>query len=531
MKYYIMKHFKINLFAVIVQVLMSGIQVGLNLVLIWSMQALIDRDAKTCLTWLAIDVIGWMVVLLLDAFKGFLANNAIRRMNNDVRADMTNSLLAKSYNEYHEQDSGEYISHFTNDIKQIEESAWNPFFSCIDSVAQILFSIVALFTMHWSLLVASLIAAAIIIFAPGLLGNKMQALGAKSMEEQAKATDSLKNIFMGYDVFRSFGKELLLKKKSSEQSARIENAKFNLNFKQNLYGDAIAFFSVICQCSVSILIMILSIKGIIIQSAIMGGGNICASIYNNLGQLGGYKMRFEAAKPIFKAIKHGDELAVDSNEAKQLPELSSKIEFKDVNFAYGDKPVLSNLNLTFEAGKKYAIVGASGSGKSTTLKLLLGWLTDYTGEILYDGVNVKDYSPEQLQKRMSYIEQNVFLFNTTIKENITLEDNFTEAELDKACDNSALSGDLGKLDDGINTEVGDQGSNISGGQKQRVAIARALIHNRNILLVDEGTSALDKTNAEIVENNLLKNKDLTLILISHHLSDERMKLFDKVYTI
>ena len=177
MKYYIMKHFKINLFAVIVQVLMSGIQVGLNLVLIWSMQALIDRDAKTCLTWLAIDVIGWMVVLLLDAFKGFLANNAIRRMNNDVRADMTNSLLAKSYNEYHEQDSGEYISHFTNDIKQIEESAWNPFFSCIDSVAQIIFSIVALFTMHWSLLVASLIAAAIIIFAPGLLGNKMQALG------------------------------------------------------------------------------------------------------------------------------------------------------------------------------------------------------------------------------------------------------------------------------------------------------------------------------------------------------------------
>lgn len=531
MKYYILKHFNINLFAAIIQVLMSGIQVLLNLVIIWSMQALIEKDAKNCLTWMIIDVIGWGVFLLLDALRGYLTSEAIKRMNNDVRKDMAHTLLLKSYEDYHREDSGEYISHFTNDIKQIEDSAWKPFYSCIDSVAQIVFSITALFTMHWSLLVASVIAAAVITFAPRLMGNKMETLGAKTMDEQAKATDSLKNIFMGYDVLRSFGKGLLLLKKTREQSERIEKAKFNLSFKQNLYSDAIAFVSILCQCGVNILIMVLSIKGIIIQSAIMGGGNICASIYNNLGQLGGYKMSFDAAKPLFKNIDHENESKLENKSEKKLPALSSKIEFKNVNFSYGDKPVLNDLNLIFEAGKKYAIVGASGSGKSTTLKLLLGWLTDYTGEILYDGVNVKDYSSEQLNERMSYIEQNVFLFNTTIKENITLEDDFSEAELTKACDNSALSGDLKKLEDGIDTVVGDQGSNISGGQKQRVAIARALIHNRNILLVDEGTSALDKANAETVENNLLQNKNLTLILISHHLSDERMKLFDKVYSI
>ena len=130
---------------------------------------------------------------------------------------------------------------------------------------------------------------------------------------------------------------------------------------------------------------------------------------------------------------------------------------------------------------------------------------------------------------MSYIEQNVFLFNSTIRDNITLGETFTDEQMERALRDSALIGDLASMPDGLDTVVGEEGGNLSGGQKQRVAIARALIHNRSILLVDEGTSALDQKNADIVEKSLLSNPDLTLILVSHHLTPERKEQFTQVF--
>lgn len=132
---------------------------------------------------------------------------------------------------------------------------------------------------------------------------------------------------------------------------------------------------------------------------------------------------------------------------------------------------------------------------------------------------------------MSYIGQTVFLFNSTIRDNITLGEMFTDAQMEKALRDSALAGDLASMPDGLDTVVGEEGSNLSGGQKQRVAIARALIHDRSILLVDEGTSALDRENADIVEKSLLSNPELTLILVSHHLTAERKKQFTQVYDL
>ena len=204
---------------------------------------------------------------------------------------------------------------------------------------------------------------------------------------------------------------------------------------------------------------------------------------------------------------------------------------ENVTFRYGEKSVLQNAAFRFERGGKYALTGPSGCGKSTLLKLLLGWLPDYEGTISFDGQNAKAYTPEQLQKQMSYIEQDVFLFNTTIRENITLGEKFTEEQMQKALQDSALAGDLAHMPLGLDTPVGEEGSALSGGQKQRVAIARALIHDRSILLVDEGTSALDQKNADIVEKSLLSNPDLTLILVSHHLGEERQKQFTQVYDL
>lgn len=175
------------------------------------------------------------------------------------------------------------------------------------------------------------------------------------------------------------------------------------------------------------------------------------------------------------------------------------------------------------------MTGPSGCGKSTVLKLLLGWLPDYQGSIRFDGTDAREYTPEQVQSQISYIDQNVFLFNSTIRDNITLGGTFSENQIARSLHRSALEQDLAAMPLGLDTPVGEGGVKLSGGQKQRIAIARALIHNRSILLIDEGTSALDQKNADIVEQSLLSTPDLTLILVSHHLSPERKAQFTRVY--
>ena len=181
--------------------------------------------------------------------------------------------------------------------------------------------------------------------------------------------------------------------------------------------------------------------------------------------------------------------------------------------------------MDFKIGGKYALVGESGSGKTTLLRLLLGQLQANKGAVLFDQMDASIYDPKTFSDQMAYIEQNVFLFHTTVRENITLGGDFTEEQIEEALRNSALYEDLKLFENGLNTDVGENGRKLSGGQRQRIAVARALIHNRKILIMDEGTSALDKENAKIIEKSLLEEPDITLILVSHHLEKNEMKKY------
>lgn len=274
----------------------------------------------------------------------------------------------------------------------------------------------------------------------------------------------------------------------------------------------------------------LSLNGIIIQAALTGTGNLCSYVSSGIKEIAALRLALASSKAYFDRITVHDS-GTDCQPKTGIDLVQSTISVDSLSFEYGEKPILQNLSLQFKKGGKYALTGPSGCGKSTLLKLLLGWLPDYGGAIRFDGKDAKDFTPEQLQQQMSYIEQNVFLFNSTIRDNITLGETFTDEQMEKALRDSALTGDLASMPDGLDTIVGEEGGNLSGGQKQRVAIARALIHDRSILLVDEGTSALDQNNADIVEKSLLDNPELTLILVSHHLTPERKEQFTQVYDL
>ena len=185
---------------------------------------------------------------------------------------------------------------------------------------------------------------------------------------------------------------------------------------------------------------------------------------------------------------------------------------ENLSFSYDTQTqVLNEMNCIIEKGKKYVVVGKSGCGKSTFIKLLTGYYSDYKGTLLYDDRELTQLVKEDVVQLSSIIHQNIYLFNETIFDNICLHEDYPKEMIDKVVKESGLDKFISELPNGLFYQVGENGSNLSGGQKQRIAVARALIRNKPILILDEGTSAIDMQTAYDIESRLLKMNDLTLI--------------------
>ena len=528
MTHYLKKHWKINLLVVLLQIAWAATMVFPNVAMMKLTQGIVERKLDVFIFWIVVDLGIYSVGCVLECIRSWAKSKAIQGMNNDVRADISATILKSEHQDFHAKQSGEHLSRLTNDVTQIQSLAWDSFYGIVSVGAQVIFSVIILGEMHWSLLLISAIVSILMFLIPQLSGNRMSKLSENFANAQGLAMSKLKDLLAGMDVLRSFGKQDRFMKDSRDASDGIEQARHKFTCTKTLISEGISWLNLLCQMGINLAIGILSIQGVIISTAIMGGGNLVGTISGGLSTVAQRFLSIKASKPYFEKITvRAEECTcrkVTSDNA-----VKEEITVENLSFAYGEKAILENANFRFEKGGKYALTGPSGCGKSTLLKLLLGWLPDYTGTIRFDKKNAKDFTSDQLQQQMSYIEQDVFLFNTTIRDNITLGENFTDELIDRAVKASALAGDLSNMLLGLDTPVGEDGNNLSGGQKQRVAIARALIHNRSILLVDEGTSALDQKNADIVEESLLQNPDLTLILVSHHLSPDRKAQFTKVF--
>lgn len=220
---------------------------------------------------------------------------------------------------------------------------------------------------------------------------------------------------------------------------------------------------------------------------------------------------------------------VDENRFIELKEFKSSIQVEDVTFGYEEGyDILKSVSLQFEKNKKYAIVGASGSGKSTLLKLLLDEYIPRSGHITIDGQQLQEVLKSSLYQQLAIIHQNVYLFDKSLKENITLGKCFQESEIEEAMQKSAINEFLNKRTYGEDETLGEDGNKLSGGQRQRVAIARALIQRKPILLLDEYTSSLDSKVAYAIEDTILNLQDVTVVSVTHKLMDSLLKRYDRI---
>lgn len=424
-------------------------------------------------------------------------------------------------------DTGEYLSWYTNDVREAENQGFQVFYSCMDEALKLILGAASLLFIRWEILALTLAVSGISFYTGRKFSDKVERYSGRVSGALGRYTDRIKEQIAGLSVTQAFGLEERFDEeiKASGEEMEAERCSFAENQGKENYKAMV--ISILGINAINMLTFVLCVLRIIAPEIIFGSLNLTNQVGNSFGQLMSYRLKMAGARPYF-AKGELDECE-ENRSGQELPALENEIKVENLTFSYGEKEVLKEKNLVFKKGGKYAIVGKSGCGKTTLLKLLLGQIRGYQGKILYDGKELSAYDADTFYRQMAYIEQSIFLFDRSVRDNITLGDEIDEKSLDDALARSALKEEVRKFPEGLETRAGENGKNLSGGQKQRIAVARALAHNRQILLVDEGTSALDKENARVVEQALLKCRDLTLILITHHLQEENLSLYDKVY--
>ena len=473
----------------------------------------------------------FLIILLFvtECVDGYVMSSYIKNTVNYLRCDIFTKILNKDMKDFFLDNSGKYISILYNDIKIIEDSLLNNIFLVISSFISFIISLLFLFSISPSIVIFIVIFGILGFVIPNALSKKLIIEKNNYSHNLEEITSVTKDLFSGFEVIKGFNIGSKINTIFKNSSNTVESTKKKCSILESIIKGFSLSFSVTVYLGVLILGGYLMYKGeisvgtaiIIIQLSthIVGPVKTSISLINQI-------------KSVSLIADKIDEILYDSCEDIEevsLPKFENSIEIKNLDFSYtNDRKALNNINLTFEKNKKYAIVGESGCGKSTLIKLLMRYYKDYNGDILIDNKDIHKIFSNDLYKNMSMIQQNVFMFDDSIKENIKLFANYSDEEVLSICDRSGLSNLISRLPNGINSLVGENGNKLSGGEKQRIAIARSLINNTKILILDESTSALDNETAYNLESSLLSINDLTLIVVTHKLIKNILLNYDEI---
>ena len=440
-------------------------------------------------------------------------------------------LTKKNISAFSRENSSTYISALTNDIQTVERGyLWNTF----TILENLLTFTGALVMMIWYSPLLTLIAIGLSLLpliASILTGNKVAEKEKTVSDRNETYTSTLRDSLGGFSVIKSFKAEaqmIRLFKENVKELANAQCSKHKMSILVQLLGSV---SGAAAQLGVFIFgaYLALSGKGITAGTTIIFV-QLMNYVLSPIGTLPTCIAERKAAKALVQKIANLLNSNIREEAETEHKTLEHCITVKDLSFSYEpEKQVLQNICYTFELGKKYAIVGASGSGKSTLLNLLMASHQNYSGTICYDNTELSQISSESLYELVSVVQQNVFIFNASIRDNITMFSDFPEDEVDRAIELSGLSMLIAER--GEDYLCGENGSGLSGGEKQRISIARSLLKKSQVLLVDEATAALDAQTAFQVSNAILDMNGLTCIVVTHSLDENLLKRYDHVLTL
>ena len=457
-----------------------------------------------------------------------LRNKLVRKIMSGYKNKVFQSILDRDYREFSKETSGKFISILTENMKKIEQDYLHQYFNISKNLSLMIFSLIAMFIGNWFLTLLVIIVSIIAMLISGFIGKKSAFIQNRVMIAEQTYLAKIKDIIAGFLVIKSFNVKEAIYQDYSYVSENLEEIYFTK-------GKFDVLSNVISQLS-----------GMIVFLVAFGGGMYL--VFNGYTSIGSVTAIVQLVNFVVMPVNEvgmgitkfrEGQITLEAFEVQDVPEFQTGktkeyfdevITFSNVDFSYPNTEgrIFNHLSLKIQKGEKIAIVGRSGSGKSTLLNLLLRFYEVTSGHILIDNQDLQDISIESLYNLMTVVQQDVYIFDDTLKANITLNQSFTEYDIKQAVQQSGLESYVLENELGLQVLCGENGSNLSGGQKQRLSIARALIRKTPILLLDEATSSLDNQVTTEIENSILKIQDLTALVVTHKLNELILKKYDRI---
>lgn len=452
------------------------------------------------------------------------------KMNNDMREEVFSKLQKLPTSFYNQNKQGRMLSSILNDAEIFAQS-FRALTDVIREPAKALVYLGMAIWSDWQLTLVIFLVGPMFVAIFQISGKKIKANQKEVQEGRAEFTHNLSEGLSAHKVTKAFNLQTFV----MDRFKKSQQYYFDFTMKTSKVEElahpfvelvgAIAFSLVIVFAYYRIKMGAMTVGDFIQFTAAL------ALLMDPIRKFSQANVKIgqgeAAAERLFEILKLEEERDTGTIDVKHF---DRDIVVSHVNFAYGEQNVITDLNLTIKKGQKVALVGLSGSGKSTLINLLLGLYPIEHGQILIDGNPLCDIKLRPLRKLFGLVSQDIFLFHDTIKANLAIGGNFTDAEIRKALEVSYASEFVDRLPDGLNTVIGDRGAKLSGGQQQRLTIARAFLQNTDILLFDEATSALDNESEKVVQRALeaiAGNK--TVIAVAHRLST--IQDYDQIFVM
>ena len=509
---------------------------SLNLILSWIIQQLMDTAAgeSGALSFRTLLLISAGFVLLCAGLS--LLNYAsqprfLERAMRQYKDFAFKKLIGKSISSFRDESAAGYLSAFTNDAASIETNYLAQMLAMITKAVTFIGAL--LLMCRYSLLMTAIAAGLTVLplIASLLTGNRLQAVESRVSERNGEFTAALSDCLAGFTVVKNFRAEREIFRLFAQSNKALEHEKFTGRRIKTLVGMIGAVTGIFAQLGVFIAGVYLSMKGgSMTPGAVVLFVNLMNFIISPIAELPGLLACRKAALGLVDKLAAALERSSSREGSETLNRLENGIRLENVSFAYEPgKTVLHGINAEFEAGRAYALVGGSGSGKSTLLNLLMAAETNYSGHILADGIELSDISTESLYGTMAAIQQNVFVFNASIKDNVSMFRDFPKTEMDEAIARAHLGALIRER--GEDYLCGENGSVLSGGEKQRISVARSLLKKSSVLLADEVTAALDAQTAHRVSSDILDLQGITRIVVTHTLEESLLRRYDKIFVL
>lgn len=527
------KYFKVNKFLFVLTILI-GIISSLGYVFIAVLlQQLLDTvmvgNMEKFTRVIIFSLVYFAILGIFLFLQSIFEKKVICKIMRQIRSDTFKGIINHSIEDFSKNNSADYISSITNDVKILEDNFLLPLFEVIQYSVIFISSLAVMVYFDAIVTICVIVAIGFMFVVPSLIGGVLEKQQNQFSEKLSKFTVSLKDILSGFEIIKSYSMKKYIICRFDKSNEDTINAKYSVDKLIALNEGLSSFLALMVQVVVLFLSAYFIITGRITVGALLGMVQVSNNLANPLLMIFTNIPKIKSVQPIVKKLNDLSIYAKDDVLNKKLLTFNECISAKDLSFSYDEQAeVLHEIDCTIEKGKKYVILGKSGCGKTTLIKLLSGYYTDYSGNILYDGKELNLLNKNDVFLLSSTIHQNVYMFDESIYDNICLHEGYSKETVDKVIKESGLDEFISELPEGLKYKVGENGSNLSGGQKQRIAVARAMIRNKPILILDEGTSAIDMQTAYDIESRLLAMENLTLITITHNIKKELLELYDNV---